>query len=158
PLLTVPVSLLGAFIFFPMLGFTVNTLSMFGLVLAIGIVVDDAIVVVEAVMHHIEHGLSPVDAAKKAMDEVSGPVVGIRLIIMGVFIPVAFMGGLTGRLYQQFALTIAASVLISAVNALSLSPALAALILKPATAKKGPLKKAFGLFNRGFDWSTKIYV
>jgi HAE1 family hydrophobic/amphiphilic exporter-1 len=158
PLLTVPVSLLGTFIFFPILGFTVNTLSMFGLVLAIGIVVDDAIVVVEAVMHHIEHGMSPREATQKAMQEVSGPVVGITLIIMGVFIPVAFMGGLTGRLYQQFALTIAGSVLISAINALSLSPALAAMILKPASQKKNLLRKAFGLFNRGFDRSTKGYL
>jgi hydrophobic/amphiphilic exporter-1 (mainly G- bacteria), HAE1 family len=158
PLLTVPVSLLGAFIFFPLLGFTVNTLSMFGLVLAIGIVVDDAIVVVEAVMHHIEHGLSPVDATKKAMDEVSGPVVGITLIIMGVFIPVAFMGGLTGRLYQQFALTIAAAVLISAINALSLSPALAALLLRPPSKKKNLLRKAFGAFNWAFDRSTRGYL
>jgi hydrophobic/amphiphilic exporter-1 (mainly G- bacteria), HAE1 family len=113
PLLTVPVSLAGTFIFFPMLGFTVNTLSMFGLVLAIGIVVDDAIVVVEAVMHHIEHGASPKEATVKAMDEVSGAVVGIALVLSAVFIPVAFVGGLTGRLYQQFALTIAISVMLS---------------------------------------------
>ncbi|HEX7896729.1 MAG TPA: multidrug efflux RND transporter permease subunit [Planctomycetota bacterium] len=158
PLLTVPVSLLGAFIFFPLLGFTVNTLSMFGLVLAIGIVVDDAIVVVEAVMHHIEQGMSPVDATKKAMDEVSAPVVGITLIMMGVFVPVAFMGGLTGRLYQQFALTIAASVLISAINALSLSPALSALLLKPAKEKKGISKKVFGAFNWAFDRGTSGYL
>jgi len=160
PLLTVPVSLLGAFIFFPMLGFTVNTLSMFGLVLAIGIVVDDAIVVVEAVMHHIEHGMAPIDAAKKAMDEVSAPVVGIGLIFVAVFVPVAFMGGLTGRLYQQFALTIAAAVVISAFNALSLSPALAALLLKPPKEKKkrGIAQKAFGAFNWGFDRTTTGYL
>ncbi|HSD11409.1 MAG TPA: efflux RND transporter permease subunit, partial [Candidatus Binatia bacterium] len=119
PLLTVPVSLLGTFIFFPLLGFSVNTLSMFGLVLAIGIVVDDAIVVVEAVMHHIEHGMTPRDATVQAMKEVSAPVVGIALILSAVFVPVAVVGGLTGRMYQQFALTIAISVLLSAFNALS---------------------------------------
>jgi HAE1 family hydrophobic/amphiphilic exporter-1 len=106
----VPVSIIGTFIFFPMLGFSVNTLSMFGLVLAIGIVVDDAIVVVEAVIHHMEHGLSPRDATVKAMEEVSQPVVGIALILSAVFIPVAFLGGLTGRMYQQFALTLARAV------------------------------------------------
>ena len=126
PMLTVPVSLLGVFIAFPMLGFSLNTLTMFGLVLAIGIVVDDAIVVVEAVQHHIERGLSPVDATRKAMKEVSGPVVAIALILCAVFVPVAFMGGVTGRLYQQFAITIAVSVIFSAINALTLSPALCA--------------------------------
>ena len=119
PLLTVPVSLIGTFIFFPMLGFSVNTLSMFGLVLAIGIVVDDAIVVVEAVMHHIEHGMNPKEATQQAMKEVSEPVIGIALILCAVFVPVAFLGGLTGRMYQQFALTIAISVLLSAFSALS---------------------------------------
>src|SRR4029078_7060144 len=132
PLLTVPVSLIGTFIFFPLLGFSVNTLSMFGLILAIGIVVDDAIVVVEAVMHHIEHGMSPHDATVQAMKEVSAPVVGIALILCPVFLPVAFLPGLTGRMYQQFALTIAISVVLSAFSALSLSPALAAMLLKPA--------------------------
>src|SRR5439155_467889 len=130
PLLTVPVSIVGTFIFFPLLGFSVNTLSMFGVVLAIGIVVDDAIVVVEAVMHHIEHGLSPRDATRQAMKEVSAPVIGIALILSAVFVPVAFLGGLTGQMYQQFALTIAISVLLSAFSALSLSPALAAMLLK----------------------------
>jgi hydrophobic/amphiphilic exporter-1 (mainly G- bacteria), HAE1 family len=161
PMLTVPVSLLGTFIFFPFIGFTVNTLSMFGLVLAIGIVVDDAIVVVEAVMHHIEHGLSPKDATIKAMAEVGGAVVGIAMILSAVFIPVAFLGGLTGMMYKQFALTIAISVLISAFNALSLSPALAAMFLKPAPpqgAKKNLLAKFFGLFNKGFDKTTNGYV
>jgi len=158
PLLTVPVSLLGTFIFFPMLGFSVNTLSMFGLVLAIGIVVDDAIVVVEAVMHHIEHGMSPRDATSQAMKEVSAPVIGIALILSAVFVPVAFLGGLTGRMYQQFALTIAISVLLSAFSALSLSPALAAMLLKPAKPMRGPLGKFFGLFNRGFDRTTKGYI
>src|SRR5512132_3482968 len=136
PLLTVPVSLIGTFIFFPMLGFSVNTLSMFGLVLAIGIVVDDAIVVVEAVMHHIEHGMSPKEATLKAMEEVTGPVVAIGLILIAVFVPVGFMGGITGRLYQQFAITIALSVLLSVVNALTLSPALSALLLKAPTGKR----------------------
>ncbi|MCM3900547.1 MAG: efflux RND transporter permease subunit, partial [Pyrinomonadaceae bacterium] len=124
PLITVPVSLIGTFIFFPLLGFSLNTLSMFGLVLAIGIVVDDAIVVVEAVIHHMEHGLAPREATIKAMEEVTQPVIGIALILSAVFVPVAFIGGLTGRMYMQFALTIAISVLISAFNALSLTPAL----------------------------------
>jgi HAE1 family hydrophobic/amphiphilic exporter-1 len=158
PLLTVPVSLIGTFIFFPALGFSLNTLSMFGLVLAIGIVVDDAIVVVEAVMHHIEHGMSPRDATVQAMKEVSAPVIGIALILSAVFIPVAFLGGLTGRMYQQFALTIAISVLLSAFNALSLSPALCALFLKAPKPRRGLLGKFFGGFNRGFDRVTKGYV
>jgi len=158
PLLTVPVSLIGTFIFFPILGFSVNTLSMFGLVLAIGIVVDDAIVVVEAVMHHIEHGKSPHDATVQAMKEVSAPVIGIALILCAVFIPVAFIPGLTGRMYQQFALTIAISVLLSAFSALSLSPALAAMLLKPAKPAKGILGKFFGGFNKVFDRATKGYV
>ena len=131
PLLAVPVSLVGTFVVFPLLGFSINTLSLFGLVLAIGLVVDDAIVVVEAVEHHIEQGLSPRDAAFKAMEEVSGPVVAIALILAAVFVPTAFIPGITGRMYQQFAVTIAVSVLISAFNALTLSPALAALLLRP---------------------------
>ena len=130
PLLTVPVSLVGAFALFPLLGFSINTLSLFGLVLAIGLVVDDAIVVVEAVQHHIEHGLSPRDATVKAMQEVAGPVVAIALVLSAVFVPVAFVPGITGRMYQQFALTIAISVIISAINALTLSPALSALLLQ----------------------------
>jgi multidrug efflux pump len=159
PLITVPVSLLGTFIFFPLLGFSVNTLSMFGLVLAIGIVVDDAIVVVEAVMHHIEHGKSPKDATTQAMKEVTAPVVGIALILSAVFVPVAFIGGLTGRMYKQFALTIAISVLLSAFNALSLSPALAAMFLRPKKeGKPGLLTRAFGGFNKGFEMATKGYV
>src|SRR5262245_37378389 len=158
PLLTVPVSLVGTFIFFPMLGFSVNTLSMFGLVLAIGIVVDDAIVVVEAVMHHIEHGKSPKEATVQAMKEVSAPVIGIALILSAVFIPVAFVPGLTGRMYQQFALTIAISVLLSAFSALSLSPALSAMLLKPAKKARGPLGAFYGGFNKVFDVTTKGYV
>ena len=135
PLLTVPVSLIGTFIVFPLLGFSVNVLSLLGLVLAIGLVVDDAIVVVEAVMHNIEHGMLPKEATSKAMKEVAGPVVAIAVILSAVFIPVAFTGGITGRLYQQFALTIAISVCFSALNALTLSPALAALMLKPKKRK-----------------------
>ncbi len=160
PLLTVPVSLVGTFIFFPLLGFSINTLSMFGLVLAIGIVVDDAIVVVEAVMHHIEHGMTPRDATVQAMKEVSAPVIGIALILSAVFIPVAFLGGLTGRMYQQFALTIAISVLLSAFSALSLSPALAAMLLKPKKegGRKGLLQRFFDGFNRLFEKATGGYV
>src|SRR5881396_2409078 len=147
PLLAVPVALVGAFMVFPLLGFSINTLSLFGLVLAIGLVVDDAIVVVEAVEQHIEQGLSPRDAALKAMDEVSGPVVAIAIIMAAVFIPTAFIPGITGRMYQQFAVTIAVSVLISAFNALTLSPALSALLLRPKRETRGPL----GLFFRGFN-------
>jgi hydrophobic/amphiphilic exporter-1 (mainly G- bacteria), HAE1 family len=141
-----------------MLCFSVNTLSMFGLVLAIGIVVDDAIVVVEAVIHHIEHGMSPRDATSQAMKEVSAPVIGIALILSAVFIPVAFISGLTGRMYQQFALTIAISVLLSAFSALSLSPALAAMMLKPAKPMRGPLGAFFRGFNKVFDKTTTGYV
>jgi HAE1 family hydrophobic/amphiphilic exporter-1 len=159
PLLTVPVSIIGTFIFFPLLGFSVNTLSMFGLVLAIGIVVDDAIVVVEAVMHHMEHGMSSRDATVQAMKEVSAPVIGIALILSAVFVPVAFLGGLTGRMYQQFALTIAISVLLSAFNALSLSPALCAMFLKPTHGPgRGPLGMFFRGFNRVFEGATRGYV
>src|SRR5215813_12895569 len=160
PLLTVPVSIVGTFIFFPMLGFSVNTLSMFGLVLAIGIVVDDAIVVVEAVIHHMEHGLGPREATEQAMKEVSAPVVGIALILSAVFVPVAFLGGLTGRMYQQFALTIAISVLLSAFNALSLTPALCAMFLKPGShgISWGPLGAFFRGFNKLFDWATNGYM
>jgi HAE1 family hydrophobic/amphiphilic exporter-1 len=158
PLLTVPVSLIGTFIFFPMLGFSVNTLSMFGLVLAIGIVVDDAIVVVEAVMHHIEHGMNPKEATIQAMKEVSAPVVGIALILSAVFVPVAFLGGLTGQMYKQFALTIAISVLLSAFSALSLAPALCAMFLRAPKPARGPLGKFFGWFNRVFDRTTTAYI
>ena len=157
PMLTVPVSLLGVFIIFPMLGFSVNTLTMFGLVLAIGIVVDDAIVVVEAVQHHIEHGKSPIDATRQAMKEVSGPVVAIALILCAVFVPVAFMGGVTGALYQQFALTIAISVIFSAINALTLSPALSAMLLRAPKPGRGPIAWFFKKFNQFFDWITEGY-
>src|ERR1700761_2070632 len=150
PLLAVPVSLIGTFIIFPALGFSINTLSLFGLVLAIGLVVDDAIIVVEAVEHHIEEGLDPKAATEKAMEEVGGPVVAIALILAAVFIPTAAIPGITGRLYQQFAVTIAISVLISAFNALTLSPALASLLLKPKEKeqRKGLLGKGFGLINK----------
>jgi hydrophobic/amphiphilic exporter-1 (mainly G- bacteria), HAE1 family len=158
PLLAVPVSLVGVFAVFPLLGFSINTLSLFGLILAIGLVVDDAIVVVEAVEHHIEHGLSPKDATLKAMEEVSGPVIGIALVLSAVFIPMAAMGGIKGLLNQQFAVTIAVSVLISAFNALTLSPALAALMLRPRKRSNGPLAKFFGWFNRGFTKMTGGYV
>jgi hydrophobic/amphiphilic exporter-1 (mainly G- bacteria), HAE1 family len=158
PLLTVPVALIGTFIFFPVLGFSVNTLSMFGLVLAIGIVVDDAIVVVEAVMHHIEKGMAPRDATVQAMKEVSSPVIGIALILSAVFVPVAFIPGLTGQMYQQFALTIAIAVLLSAFAALSLAPALAAMILRPVKPARGPLGVFFRGFNKVFERSTNAYV
>jgi hydrophobic/amphiphilic exporter-1 (mainly G- bacteria), HAE1 family len=159
PLLAVPVSLVATFMVFPLLGFSVNTLSLFGMVLAIGIVVDDAIVVVEAVEHHIEHGKTPTEAAYKAMEEVSGPVVAIALILSAVFIPTAFIPGITGRLYQQFALTIAISVIFSAFNALSLSPALAALLLRPKKKDpKGPLAAFFRWFNKVFGRATDGYV
>jgi multidrug efflux pump len=158
PLLAVPVSLVGTFMVFPLLGFSVNTLSLLGLVLAIGLVVDDAIVVVEAVEHHIEHGLSPREATLKAMEEVSGPVIAIALILAAVFIPTAFVPGITGRLYQQFALTIAISVIISAFNALTLSPALSAMLLRPKKQSRGPLGFLFGGFNTGFTKATGGYV
>src|SRR5215475_12688857 len=158
PLLAVPVSLVGTFMVFPLLGFSVNTLSLLGLVLAIGLVVDDAIVVVEAVEHHIEHGLSPKEATLKAMEEVSGPVIAIALILAAVFIPTAFVPGITGRLYQQFALTIAISVIISAFNALTLSPALSALLLRPKKESRGPLGWFFRGFNRYFAVVMEGYL
>ena len=158
PLLAVPVSLVGTFALFPLLGFSINTLSLFGLVLAIGLVVDDAIVVVEAVEHHIEKGKTPKEAALQAMSEVSGPVVAIALILAAVFIPTAFIPGITGLMYQQFAVTIAISVVLSAFNALTLSPAMAALLLKPKTETRGPLGAFFRWFNRVFGRATDIYV
>ncbi len=154
PLLAVPVSLIGTFAFFPMLGFSINTLSLFGLVLAIGLVVDDAIVVVEAAEHHIAQGLSPREATLRASREITGPVIGIALVLASVFVPTAFIPGLTGRLYQQFAVTIAISVLISAINALTLSPALCALLLKP----RGKENRFFAWFNRVFGRFTDGYV
>src|ERR1700704_6335517 len=163
PLLAVPVSLVGTFVFFPLFGFSINTLSMFGLVLAVGLVVDDAIVVVEGVQRHIEEGLGPKDAARKAMEELSGPVVGIALVLASVFVPTAFIPGITGRLYQQFALTIAISVMLSAFNALTLSPALAGLLLRPKPEegtykRRVPLVKFFDVFNRYWERSTNGFV
>ncbi|MCS7009039.1 MAG: efflux RND transporter permease subunit, partial [Chthoniobacterales bacterium] len=158
PMIAVPVSLIGTFIFFPLLGFSINTLSLFGLVLAIGLVVDDAIVVVEAIEHHIENGLSPVEAARQAMKEVSGPVVAIAIILAAVFVPTAFIPGITGAMYQQFAVTIAISVIISAFNALSLSPALGALLLRPRKESHGPLALFFRWFNHTFSSATNGYV
>src|SRR5438128_2607534 len=158
PLLAVPVSLVGTFAVFPLLGFSINTLSLFGLVLAIGLVVDDAIVVVEAVQHHIEEGMAPKEATLKAMEEVSGPVIAIAIILSAVFLPTVFIPGITGRLYQQFAVTIAISVLISAFNALTLSPALSALLLRPARKSKSPLGRFFDWFNRVYGRLTEGYV
>jgi len=158
PLLTVPVAVVGALALFPLLGFTINITSMFGLVLAIGIVVDDAIVVVEAVQRNIDEGLPPREATIRAMEQVSAPVIAIAFILAAVFIPVAFLGGVTGQIYRQFALTIAASVLISAFSALSLSPALSAMLLKPHKKSRGPLIFCFGYFNRAFSWTTGRYL
>jgi HAE1 family hydrophobic/amphiphilic exporter-1 len=158
PLLAVPVSLIGTFMLFPLFGFSVNTLSLFGLVLAIGLVVDDAIVVVEAVEHHIEEGMTPRDATLRAMEEVSGPVIAIAVILAAVFVPTAFIPGITGRLYQQFALTIAISVIISAFNALSLSPALCAMLLRPKGKHPSPMTPFYGWFNRMFGKVQNGYV
>jgi HAE1 family hydrophobic/amphiphilic exporter-1 len=158
PMVAVPVALVGTFLFFPLFGFSINTLSLLGLVLAVGLVVDDAIVVVEAVERHIEEGLAPKDAALRAMEEISGPVVGIALVLSAVFIPTAFIPGITGRLYQQFAVTIAVSVILSAFNALTLSPALAALLLRPRQESRGLLRRFFDGFNRVFDRATDGYV
>src|ERR1700682_1577199 len=158
PLLAVPVSLVGTFVFFPLFGFSINTLSMFGLVLSVGLVVDDAIVVVEGVQRHIEEGLAPKDAARKAMEELTSPVIGIAVVLSAVFVPTALIPGITGRLYQQFAVTIAISVVLSAFNALTLSPALAGLLLRPKKESRGLLGRFFGWFNRGFASATNAYV
>ncbi len=158
PLIAVPVSLTGAFIFFPMLGFSINTLSLLGLVLAVGIVVDDAIVVVEAVEVGIANGLSPRDATIKAMEEVSSPVIGTSLILCAVFIPAGFIVGITGSLYQQFAITIAISVLISTFNALSLSPALCVLLLRPKQPGTGVVERIFSSFNVVLERATQGYL
>jgi HAE1 family hydrophobic/amphiphilic exporter-1 len=158
PMLAVPVSLVGTFLVFPFFGFSVNTLSLFGLVLAIGLVVDDAIVVVEGIQRHIEDGLAPKDAARKAMDELSGPVIGIALVLAAVFVPTVFIPGITGKLYQQFAITIAISVIVSAFNALTLSPALGGLLLRPHRQARGPVGRFFGWFNRIFERATNGYL
>ena len=158
PLLAVPVSLIGTFILFPLLGFSINTLSLFGLVLAIGLVVDDAIVVVEAVERHLQEGIEPKEATLRAMKEITGPVIGVALVLAAVFVPTAFIPGITGRLYQQFAVTIAVSWLISAFNALTLSPALCALLLRRRTETKGLPGKFFAWFNHFFGRATETYV
>jgi multidrug efflux pump len=158
PLLTVPVAIVGTFALFPLLGFTINMTSMFGLVLAIGMVVDDAIVVVEAIQHNLDEGMSSREATLRAMETVSGPVIAIACILAAVFIPVAFLGGISGQIYRQFALTIACSVLLSAFNALSLSPALSAMILRPRQQSRGLLGRFFGKFNRAFDFATNRYL
>lgn len=165
PLIAVPVSLVGTFGILYAFGFSINTLTLFGMVLAIGIVVDDAIVVVEAVEHHIEHGMTPLQATERAMDEVSGPVVAIALVLCSVFVPVAFMGGVTGQLYQQFAITLSASVVLSAIVALTLTPALCQMILKPRTKLWGPFgwyisafEKVFGTVSSGYARLAGIAV
>lgn len=158
PLLTVPVAVIGAIALFPVLGFSINITSMFGLVLSIGIVVDDAIVVVEAVQRNIDEGMAPRQATMRAMEQVSSPVVAIACILAAVFIPVAFLGGISGQIFRQFALTIASSVLLSAFSALSLSPALSAMLLKPHAKSRGPLRFCFSSFNRGFEWATNRYL
>ncbi len=158
PTIAIPVSLIGAFIVFPLIGFTVNVLSLLGLVLAIGIVVDDAIVVVEAVQVNIEKGMTPKDATRAAMQEVTAPVIATTLVLVAVFIPVAVMGGITGRLYQQFAVTVAVSVVFSSVNALTLSPALCGILLRKQKPVRGPLGVFFKWFNTVFDKSTEAYT
>ncbi len=166
PLTAVPVAIIGTFAVMAAIGFSLNNLTLFGLVLAIGIVVDDAIVVVEAVEHHIEHGLAPRQAAFKAMEQVSGPVMAVALVLSAVFIPCAFISGITGQFFRQFAMTIAVSTVISAFNSLTLSPALAALFLQSRAARKDwfgrLLDLVFGwffrLFNRGFGATTSIYT
>ena len=158
PTIAIPVSLIGAFIVFPLIGFTVNVLSLLGLVLAIGIVVDDAIVVVEAVQVNIENGMNPKEATVHAMNEVTAPVIATTLVLVAVFIPVAVMGGITGRLYQQFAITVAVSVVFSSINALTLSPALCGLLLRKQKPYGGPLGAFFRLFNKVFDRSTRTYM
>lgn len=160
PLLAVPVSLIGTLGAFLILDFSINTLTLFAMVLAIGLVVDDAIVVIENVEKHMEEGLTPVDATERAMDEVQGPVVAIAIVLSAVFVPVAFLGGMTGVLYKQFALTIAVSVCLSAFVALTLTPALCAMMLKKHTDKddEGALGRFFVKFNNWFDRTKRGYV
>jgi hydrophobe/amphiphile efflux-1 (HAE1) family protein len=158
PMLAVPVSLVGTFAAFIALGFSINTLTMLGIVLAVGIVVDDAIVVVEAVEHHIEHGLSPLQATEKAMDEVSGPVIAIGLVLCAVFVPVSFMGGITGQLYRQFAITISVSVILSVIVALTLTPALCQMLLRPRKEIRGPVGAFLRGFNKVFARTTNGYL
>src|SRR5262249_19321316 len=154
PLVAVPVAIVGTFAAMALLGFSLNNLTLFGLVLAIGIVVDDAIVVVEAVEHHVEHGLSPKDATIRAMEQVSGPVIAVGLVLRAVFVPCAFIPGITGQFFRQFALTIAVSTLISAFNSLTLSPALTALLLRPRDKGVAPPlpRAAFPLIGAWAGW------
>ncbi|MAT69952.1 MAG: hydrophobe/amphiphile efflux-1 family RND transporter [Planctomycetaceae bacterium] len=154
PCVAIPVSLIGAFAVMAALGFSINMLTLFGIVLAIGIVVDDAIVVVENTAVHLDKGLPPKEAAERAMDEITGPVIATTLVLLAVFVPTAFMGGITGQLYRQFALTISAAVVISSINALTLSPALCGILLRK-TESRG---RFFGAFNKGFDWATSAYA
>src|SRR6185436_7511753 len=158
PMLAVPVSLVGTFAAFSAMGFSINTLTMLAVVLAVGIVVDDAIVVVEAVEHHIEHGLSPLEATEKAMDEVSGPVMAIGLVLCAVFIPVSFMGGIVGQLYRQFAITISVSVILSVIVALTLTPALCQMMLRPRKEIRGPVGGFLRGFNKVFNKTTNGYL
>ena len=166
PLVAVPVAIVGTFAVMAPLGFSLNNLSLFGLVLAIGIVVDDAIVVVENVERWLEHGLPPREAARRAMDEVTGPVIAVALVLTAVFVPCAFIGGVTGQFFRQFAITIAVSTVISALNSLTLSPALAAILLRPRGAARDPLTRlidlVFGWFFRSFNWTfqsgTAVYT
>jgi HAE1 family hydrophobic/amphiphilic exporter-1/multidrug efflux pump len=158
PMLAVPVSLVGTFAAFVVLGFSINTLTMLAVVLAVGIVVDDAIVVVEAVEHHIEHGLNPLQATEKAMEEVSGPVVAIGLVLCAVFVPVSFMGGIVGQLYKQFAITISISVILSVIVALTLTPALCRMMLRPRKEIRGPIGAFLRGFNKIFDKTTGGYL
>lgn len=158
PAIAVPVSLIGTFAFFPLLGFSINPIALMGMVVAIGLVVDDAIVVVEAVQRHIEEGQPPKEAARRAMEEVAAPVVAIALVLAAVFLPTVFIPGITGRLYTQFAVTIAISVLLSAFNALSLSPALCGVLLRPKKKARGPLGWFYGWFNRTFASATEGYI
>ncbi len=158
PMLAVPVSLVGTFAAFTVMGFSINTLTMLAVVLAVGIVVDDAIVVVEAVEHHIEHGLSPLQATEKAMEEVSGPVVAIGLVLCAVFVPVSFMGGITGQLYKKFAITISISVILSVIVAMTLTPALCSMLLKPRKEIRGPIGMFLRGFNKVFNKATGGYL
>ncbi len=159
PIVAVPVSLIGTFAFFPILGFSINPIALMGMVVAIGLVVDDAIVVVEAVQRHIEEGLAPREASIRAMNDVSGPVVAIGLVLASVFLPTVFIPGITGRLYTQFAVTIAISVLLSAFNALTLSPALCSILLKPKEEiHRGLLGRFYLSFNQAFNWTREGYL
>lgn len=162
PLLAVPVSLVGSFAVLYALGFSINTLTLFGMVLAIGIVVDDAIVVVEAVEHHIEQGKLPREATEQAMDEVSKPVIAIALVLCSVFVPVAFLGGVTGELYRQFAVTLASSVVLSAVVALTLTPALCSMLLRPRSGQDGWYLRSFAVvfsrLNRLYEWMVGVML